>query len=121
MGFNVEPLLPPEVRRIRKKLGFESERSGRDLWPGIRAFSRYARGETRQGKALDKLLFLLDRHPDLLDEIRSPEKWTAYFFRLTRKVVPFSDFCLLLSFKEAYVLTSYIAEIMLPINNITTR
>ncbi|HBT82470.1 MAG TPA: hypothetical protein DEB35_03250 [Desulfuromonas sp.] len=31
---------------------------------------RYERGEIRQGKALDKLLCFLDRHPDLLDEIR---------------------------------------------------
>ena len=30
----------------------------------------YERGETRQGKALDKLLRLLDRHPELLDEVR---------------------------------------------------
>ena len=55
---------------VREEVGIESERSGRDLWPGIRGFSQYERGETRQGKALDKLLHLLDRHPDLLDEIR---------------------------------------------------
>jgi hypothetical protein len=40
------------------------------LADGIRAFSQYVRGETRQGKTLDKLLRLLDRHSDLLDEIR---------------------------------------------------
>jgi hypothetical protein len=40
---------------------------------GIRAFFRHERGETRQGKALDKLLSLLDRHLDLLDEIRGKD------------------------------------------------
>ena len=39
-SIDAEPLVPAEVRRIRKKLGFESERSGIDLWPGIRAFSQ---------------------------------------------------------------------------------
>ena len=55
-SIDAELLVPAEVRRIRKKLGFKSERSGGDLWSCIRAFSRYERGETRQGKALDKLL-----------------------------------------------------------------
>lgn len=62
--------MPTEIQKIRKKMGFELERSGRDLWPGIRVLSRYEWGETRQGKALDKLVRLLDRHPDLLDEMR---------------------------------------------------
>ena len=67
---DAEPLVPTEVRRIRKKLGLSQREAGEIFGGGIRAFSQYERGETRQGKALDKLLRLLDRHPDLLDEIR---------------------------------------------------
>jgi len=67
---NSEPLVPTEVRRIRKKLGLTQKAAGDIFGGGIRAFSQYERGETRQGKALDQLLRLLDRHPELLDEIR---------------------------------------------------
>jgi len=67
---DAEPLVPTEVRRIRKKLGLSQKEAGEIFGGGIRAFSQYERGETRQGKALDKLLRLLERHPDLLNEIR---------------------------------------------------
>ena len=69
-GVDAEPLVSSEVRRIRKKLGLSQREAGEIFGGGIRAFSQYERGETRQGKALDKLLRLLDRHSDLLDEIR---------------------------------------------------
>lgn len=67
---NAELLAPGEVRRIRKKLRLTQKEAGEIFGGGIRAFSQYERGETRQGKALDKLLRLLDRHPELLDELR---------------------------------------------------
>lgn len=51
-------------------LGLSQREAGEIFGGGIRALSRYERGETRQGKALDKLLHLLDRYPDLLDESR---------------------------------------------------
>ena len=62
-------LAPTEVRRIRKKLGLTQRQAGDLFGGGIRAFSQYERGETRQGKALDTLLRLLDRHPELLTEV----------------------------------------------------
>jgi HTH-type transcriptional regulator/antitoxin MqsA len=67
---DAELLAPGEVRRIRKKLGLTQREAGEIFGGGIRAFSQYERGETRQGKALDKLLRLLDKHPELLDEVR---------------------------------------------------
>jgi HTH-type transcriptional regulator/antitoxin MqsA len=68
---DAEPLAPSEVRRIRRKLGLTQKEAGEIFGGGIRAFSQYERGITRQGKALDKLLRLLDRHPELLDELRT--------------------------------------------------
>jgi len=68
---DAEPLAPSEVRRIRRKLGLTQKEAGETFGGGIRAFSQYERGITRQGKALDKLLRLLDRHPELLDELRT--------------------------------------------------
>lgn len=38
---------------------------------GVNAFSRYETGKTRPPLALVKLLKLLDRHPELLDEVRA--------------------------------------------------
>jgi HTH-type transcriptional regulator/antitoxin MqsA len=37
---------------------------------GVNAFSRYENGRTRPPLALVKLLRVLDRHPDLLAEVR---------------------------------------------------
>lgn len=70
---DAELLAPGEVRRIRKKLGLTQREAGEIFGGGIRAFSQYERGETRQGKSLDKLLRLLDKHPELLDEVRVRE------------------------------------------------
>jgi len=72
-GVDAEPLAPSEIRRIRKKLGLTQKEAGEIFGGGIRAFSQYERGETAHGKALDKLLRLLDRHPELLDELRAKD------------------------------------------------
>ena len=37
---------------------------------GVNAFSRYENGKTKPPLALVKLLKVLDRHPDLLSEVR---------------------------------------------------
>ena len=38
---------------------------------GVNAFSRYENGRTKPPLSLVKLLKLLDRHPDLFDEIKT--------------------------------------------------
>lgn len=38
---------------------------------GVNAFSRYETGKTKPPLALVKLLKVLERHPDLLDEVRA--------------------------------------------------
>jgi len=63
------PLTASEIRKIRKKLGLTQKAAGDLLGGGIRAFSQYERGETRPGKAVDTLLRLLERHPELLEEL----------------------------------------------------
>lgn len=67
---DAEPLAPSEIRRIRKRLGMTQKEAGEFFGGGIRAFSQYERGETRPLKSTDKLLRLLDRHPELLAELR---------------------------------------------------
>ena len=59
-----------EIRRIRKKLGLTQVEAGRLLGVGKLAFSRYERGESPAPGPLVKLLRLVDRHPELVAEMR---------------------------------------------------
>lgn len=61
---------PEFIVNVRKKLDLD-QREAADLFGGgVNAFSRYENGKTKPSLALVKLLKLLDRHPDLLDEVR---------------------------------------------------
>lgn len=60
-----------EIRRIRKKLGLTQVEAGELVGVGKVAFSRYERGETQAPEPLVRLLRLVDRHPELLSEIRA--------------------------------------------------
>ena len=59
-----------DIRRIRKNLKLTQAEAGRVFGIGKVAFSRYERGKTRPPAPLVKLLKLVQRHPDLLSEIR---------------------------------------------------
>jgi HTH-type transcriptional regulator/antitoxin MqsA len=56
---------------VRKKLDLDQREAAEIFGGGINAFSRYEAGKTRPSLALVRLLKLLERHPDLLDEIRT--------------------------------------------------
>jgi HTH-type transcriptional regulator/antitoxin MqsA len=56
-----------------KKLDLDQREAGEIFGGGVNAFSRYENGKTKPSLALVKLLKVLDRHPDLLDEIREIE------------------------------------------------
>ncbi|ABL65404.1 type II TA system antitoxin MqsA family protein [Chlorobium phaeobacteroides] len=58
-----------DIRRIRRKLKLTQAQLASSFGVGKVAFSRYERGETRPPAPLLKLLKLIDRHPDLLNEI----------------------------------------------------
>ncbi len=60
-----------DIRRIRKKLNITQAKLALAFGVGKVAFSRYERGETRPPAPLVKLLKLIDRHPDLLDEMQN--------------------------------------------------
>ena len=70
-------LTSSDVKRIRKKLELTQKIAGDIFGGGHNAFSRYERGLTRQSKATDSLLRLLDKHPHLLREIRIKKEDTA--------------------------------------------
>lgn len=58
-----------EIRRIRRKLGLTQAAAARLTGGGHNAFSRYERGEAVPLPAVINLFRLLDRHPELLQEL----------------------------------------------------
>jgi HTH-type transcriptional regulator/antitoxin MqsA len=62
---------PQFIANVRKKLRIDQREAAEIFGGGVNAFSRYENGKTRPPLALVKLLKVLDRHPDLLDEVRT--------------------------------------------------
>lgn len=61
-----------DIRRIRRKLRLTQADAAKITGGGRNAFSRYERGEASPMPAVMNLLRLLDNHPELLRELRSP-------------------------------------------------
>jgi HTH-type transcriptional regulator/antitoxin MqsA len=62
---------PEFIITVRKKLALDQREASEIFGGGVNAFSRYENGKTKPPLALVKLLRVLERHPDLLAEIRS--------------------------------------------------
>lgn len=62
---------PAFIASVRKKLALDQREAAEIFGGGINAFSRYENGKTKPPLALVQLLKVLDRHPELLDEIRA--------------------------------------------------
>jgi HTH-type transcriptional regulator/antitoxin MqsA len=62
---------PAFISRVRKQLSLDQREAAEIFGGGVNAFSRYENGKTKPPLALVKLFQVLDRHPDLLAEIKS--------------------------------------------------
>ncbi len=62
---------PAFIAGVRKKLALDQREAAEIFGGGINAFSRYETGKTKPPLALVKLLKVLDRHPELLNEVRT--------------------------------------------------
>ena len=62
---------PRFITDVRKKLDLDQREAAEIFGGGVNAFSRYENGKTKPPLALVKLFKLLDRHPDLLNEVRA--------------------------------------------------
>lgn len=62
---------PGYITQVRKKLDLDQRQAAEIFGGGVNAFSRYEKGRTRPPLALVKLFKLLDKHPHLLEEIRT--------------------------------------------------
>ena len=67
---NASIIDPGFIASVRKKLALDQREAGEIFGGGVNAFSRYENGKTKPPLALVKLLQVLDRHPDLLNEVR---------------------------------------------------
>lgn len=68
---NAASVDPSYITTVRKKLDLDQREAAEIFGGGVNAFSRYENGKTKPPLALVKLLKILDRHPDLLAEVRS--------------------------------------------------
>lgn len=68
---NREMVDPGFIAGVRKKLALDQREAAEIFGGGVNAFSRYENGNTKPPIALVKLLKILDRHPDLLEEVRA--------------------------------------------------
>ncbi len=62
---------PDFIASVRKKLDLDQREAGEIFGGGVNAFSRYENGKTKPPLALIKLLKVLDRHPELLGEVKA--------------------------------------------------
>ena len=62
---------PEFIASVRKKLSLDQREAAEIFGGGVNAFSRYENGKTKPPLALVKLLKVLDRHPDLLSEVKA--------------------------------------------------
>jgi HTH-type transcriptional regulator / antitoxin MqsA len=62
---------PGFIVSVRKKLDLGQREAAEIFGGGINAFSRYENGKTKPPLALVKLLKVLERHPELLNEVRT--------------------------------------------------
>ncbi|HRJ69501.1 MAG TPA: type II toxin-antitoxin system MqsA family antitoxin [Beijerinckiaceae bacterium] len=61
---------PETIRRVRKKLKLSQREAGALLKVGENAFDKYERGLVAPSGPTAQLIRLLDRHPELADELR---------------------------------------------------
>ena len=69
--FNAAIVDPGFIASVRKKLALDQREAAEIFGGGVNAFSRYENGKTKPPLALVKLLKVLNRHPDLLNEVRA--------------------------------------------------
>jgi HTH-type transcriptional regulator/antitoxin MqsA len=68
---NAASIDPKFIVGVRKKLDLDQREAAETFGGGVNAFSRCENGKTRPPLALVKLLKVLDRHPELLGEVRA--------------------------------------------------
>ena len=74
---NATVIDPSYIVAVRKKLKLSQAAANKIFGGGPNAFSRYETGKALPSQSLIQLLRLLDRHPDLLAEVKNPQTGEA--------------------------------------------
>jgi HTH-type transcriptional regulator/antitoxin MqsA len=61
---------PEAIRRLRARLGLSQREAGTLLRVGENAFDKYERGLVEPSGPTSQLMHILDRHPELIDDLR---------------------------------------------------
>jgi len=62
---------PTTIRRIRRKLKLSQRKAGELLKVGENAFDKYERGLVEPSGPTSQLIMVLDRHPEIIEELRA--------------------------------------------------
>lgn len=99
-----------EIKGIRRKLGLTQEQMSEILGGGLKGFARYETGQICQSKAMDNLLRILDKFPQLIQFIEGTPEKESQGARVVGEVAANatatiisvnSSFCLLPSIQES--------------------
>lgn len=71
---NARQNVAAHLRRVRKKLGLTQRAAAELTGGGHNAFSRYENGQATPVAAVVNLFTLLDHHPELVHELRVPQR-----------------------------------------------
>jgi HTH-type transcriptional regulator/antitoxin MqsA len=74
---NSATVSPAFIAETRKKLNLDQREAAVIFGGGPNGFSRYENGKTRPPLSLVQLFKLLNKHPELLDELRQKKQDTA--------------------------------------------
>lgn len=70
-SINAQRVDPAFIARIRQKMALDQREAAALFGGGTNAFSRYETGKTQPPVAMIKLFKLLDRHPELIPEVKT--------------------------------------------------
>jgi HTH-type transcriptional regulator/antitoxin MqsA len=76
-------LTSDEVRQIRKRIDMSQKVAAEIFGGGPNAFSRYERGVATQVKAVDVLLRILDKHKELVAEVKEMVRPNNHLHRVS--------------------------------------
>lgn len=62
-----------ELIKWRKRFGLTQHDAGLILGVGIRGYHKYEKGTAEPSEPTKKLMMILDRHPELIEELRKPD------------------------------------------------
>lgn len=70
-AINARHIDPAFIARIRQKMALDQREAAALFGGGANAFSRYETGKTQPPLAMIKLFKLLDKHPELMAEVKT--------------------------------------------------